>query len=80
MTSSKTVKLQTKKLHQIEAAILIPPSKDALKLNLDIFSTDRSYTQKPSLYFAPTVNLSPPLDSIETSLIKLPDGLYNREA
>lgn len=39
MTLLKTVKLQTKKTHQIKTATLIPPSKNSSNSNLDIFST-----------------------------------------
>lgn len=42
MTSSKTVKLQTREIHQTETAILIPSARDAPNSKLEIFSTSCS--------------------------------------
>lgn len=42
MPSPEIVKPQTRKIHQIKTAILIPPTEDASNADLDIFSTSRS--------------------------------------
>ena len=71
MTSSKTDKLQTRKIHQTETAMLIPPSEDASNSNLEIFSTGCSQTQKLILKFVQIFNLVISFISIEMPLIKL---------
>ena len=45
MTSSKTVKLQTRTIHQIETTIFIELFKDDPNSNLEIFSTAAFQTQ-----------------------------------
>ena len=42
MTSSKTFKLQTRKIHQTETVIFIPPSRDASNFSPETFKTNFS--------------------------------------
>lgn len=46
----QTLELQTRKIHQMETAIFIPPSKGASSSNLEMFFTDCSLDLETHLY------------------------------
>lgn len=65
-------KMQTRKLHEIETAILISPFKYALNSNLNIFSTDCSPNSETK-FIIYSINVCFSFVSIEISLTRLFD-------
>lgn len=68
MTSSKTVKPQTRKINQTEISTFILPSNDALHSNLEVFLSATLQTQELNLQLAQTFFFV----SVEMPPFKLP--------